>query len=608
MLLAALVMLAPAAAGAEPRESPSLDRGAASGKEPRTWRIVSATPLGPDLSEGVESLAAYRRGVSALAAGDPGAAVLAFESSLASRPDRTSARILLGVSLLLAGSQRALGEIPLALRALAGDFEAQTRIAFNVLFAILCGLAAALAGGLAAPALRSIPFLAHEIAEAMPRDLPKGVRGAYPLVLLVAPVYMWRPWAWPAGLFWTLLLYALLARRHLRAAEKRLVATLGLVVVLLPSALVLLGLLAAPAVPRSLAFAVARARDPLFREQAGRAIESGLAWRENDVDLLFDLAILRREEGRVQEASDLYARILAAREDHAGARVNLGNIYLARGEPRRALAEYTAAVRSRPRSASAHYGLGQLLLEDFDFGGAKSHLRTAASLNFDFVQSLSRASLDGKETLLVDESPVARERWRWLVANRKEVLQITPREATAFLAAALLPSTRAGCALLAVLFAAAVALGRLSRRAEPCASCGRPVCRGCRVRLTRRSFCGECAAIVQSHDAPERIQQGKAARFRKAQAPSRIVALLLALLLPGAGHVYVGRRWLGLAMLFSAGFLLCLALTNGGPIAPLPRFDAEIQAIVQPGLFLALLNLHAVGIAHFWVLARRRLA
>jgi tetratricopeptide (TPR) repeat protein len=607
-LLAALAAPATPAPAVEAPDAAAPARASGADAAARSWRIVTSTPLGPDLSSGLDNEATFRRGVASLAGGDPGAAAEAFESALAERPDRTPAHALLGLSLLSAGSHRAIGQFPVAVRAFLADFEAQSRLAFNLLLAAALGLAVLLLGGILAPVLRALPLAAHEIIESLPARLPRGVRGAYPLILLIAPIYLWRPWIWPAGLVWALLLYTALVRRHLGRPEKRLLAILGLFVVAAPSLLVLLGLLAAPSAPRSLAFALAHARDPLLREHAAREVESALSWKGDDPHLLFDLAILRREAGRVEEARGMYEKIVALDEDHAGARVNLGNIHLARGEREQAVEAYRRAVGARPGSAPAHYDLGQVLLEDFDFGEAKSHLRTASSLNFDFVQSLSRASLSGKSTLLVDEAPTAAERWRWLVANRKEMLQVTPREALLFATGWLQPREPAGCALLAALFLAALAAGRLSRRAEPCASCGTPVCRGCRVRLSRRDFCGACADVARREASVDELERMKRDLFRKAHAPHRAVALVLAVFVPGAGHVYVGRRAVGKAILFAAGAGAFLAATGGGLIAALPRFDADIIAATRPGLFLALLVLHVAGIVHFWTVSRRRLS
>lgn len=574
----------------------------------RSWRIVTSTPLGPDLGTGFASEAAFRRGLTALFTGDAGGAVEAFEQSIAIRPDRTSAHVMLGASLLLAGSHRALGEIPPAARAFLADFEGQARLAVNLLATLVVGLIVVLAGRLVSSILRTVPLAAHEIVEALPPSLPRGVRGAYPIILLALPLYLWRPWVWPAGLAWALLFYTLLVRRHVARTERATLAMLAILLVLSPALLVLGGLLAAPAAPRSLAFSVAHAREPLLRDYAAGELESGLRWKPDDSDVAFQLALLRREQGRANEAVALYDRIPESAATHAAARVNAANILFARGETAQALDAYRNALALRPASAPGHYDLSQALLEGFDFGGAKAHLHTAASINFDLMQSLSRASLDRKETLLVDEDLGAGDRWRWLLANRKTLLQVTPAEAVAFTAGWFLPPTRIGAAILVIALVAALLAGRRSRRSEPCATCGTPVCRACRVRLTRRSFCAACAVLARKEGPYEAIEDLKRARIRRERGASRVVALLLAVFLPGAGHVYVGRRVLGSAILMLAGASIFLLVTGGGPVGAIPRLDGELAAVAQPALFFVLLTVHLIGIAHVFAVVRRRLA
>jgi hypothetical protein len=240
-----------------------------------------------------------------------------------------------------------------------------------------------------------------------------------------------------------------------------------------------------------------------------------------------------------------------------------------------------------------------------DYGRAKGHFRTASSINFDFVRGLSRATADAKELILVDEVPSAQERWRWFHANNASLRQWSMGEACAALASWLRPPTFMGCAALLVAFAAAFVGGRSTCRAEPCAACGSPVCRRCRVRISRKNFCDGCAAIVRKNAPIDAIEGDKAKRYRAAHARDRIVSFLLALILPGAGHVYAGQARRGRLILFLAGIAFFLVATGGGPLRPLPQLDAEIATAVRPALVFGLAALHVVGVIHFIALSRR---
>ncbi|MFN0151058.1 MAG: tetratricopeptide repeat protein [bacterium] len=578
---------------------------AAQNNATKARRIVASTALGPDLSTGIESEISYRRGVLALLSKDTVGASEEFERSIAIRPDRTGAHVLLGVSLLLAGSTEAISQLPLALSAFLADFEAQSRTLFNATIAIFAGLALLLFGGLLVPIVRALPSVVHEISEALPAGLPHGIRRAYPIVLLMAPVYLLRPWAWLAGLGWLLALFLILVRRRLTRPEKWLVACALLVVMMLPAAGELLGTLAAPHSPRSTAFSLARSRDPFLRDYVGNALQTAYAVGDEDPAILFELALHKRREGRVQDAAVIYEKLLGERSRSAEAHVNLGNILYARGDVSAASDHYKQAIAIAPGSAAAHYNLGLALSDGFDFGSAKSHFRSASALNFDFVRSLSKASDEGKNVIVVDETKTAKERWRWLFANRESLRQTDASEVTRLLLATALPGSKIAYVVLALLFAAAFIGGRLDKRSEPCVACGTPLCRKCRVRFSKRSFCEACATIAKMSAPMDVIEDAKTKRFRKAHAGQRIVGLLLALLLPGAGHIYAGRRRLGRAILFCAGVAIFLLVTAGGPIKPLPTLDAEALTTLRPALVLVLVNLHIIGLIHFFALARR---
>jgi hypothetical protein len=126
--------------------------------------------------------------------------------------------------------------------------------------------------------------------------------------------------------------------------------------------------------------------------------------------------------------------------------------------------------------------------------------------------------------------------------------------------------------------------------------------------MSRRSYCSRCAQIATKHAPIDEIDHEKAMRFRTAHAGDRIGALVIAILLPGAGHVYTGRRRLGRAILFCAGAAIFLVATGGGPIQPLPALDGEVFTMMRPALVLILLNLHLAGLIHFVALARRSYA
>ena len=102
------------------------------------------------------------------------------------------------------------------------------------------------------------------------------------------------------------------------------------------------------------------------------------------------------------------------------------------------------------------------------------------------------------------------------------------------------------------------------------------------------------------------ISDEKKKRFRAAHTFHRIASLVLAIFVPGSGHVYLGKHVLGCVLLFLSGAVLFLLATGGGPLHPVPALDGELIATMRPSLVLVLVNLHIAFLIHFFALARRK--
>ena len=82
------------------------------------------------------------------------------------------------------------------------------------------------------------------------------------------------------------------------------------------------------------------------REAAG--LEQCLQWSPRDVESILDLASRHEAEGRVDEALQLYRRVVALDPIDADARVRLAAALLASGQPEASRAEAARAVNLRP--------------------------------------------------------------------------------------------------------------------------------------------------------------------------------------------------------------------------------------------------------------------
>jgi hypothetical protein len=121
-----------------------------------------------------------------------------------------------------------------------------------------------------------------------------------------------------------------------------------------------------------------------------------------------------------------------------------------------------------------------------------------------------------------------------------------------------------------------VALARTLPRASRCSGCGTLICRKCHYRLLRRSYCGECYAILREVRAPLRRVALLDERRRRAGAVTQPLLLLLAALIPGSGHALHGAHRRA-AFYLTVATLLVLA-AGAGTLWPDPG-----APIVDPG-------------------------
>jgi Tfp pilus assembly protein PilF len=102
---------------------------------------------------------------------------------------------------------------------------------------------------------------------------------------------------------------------------------------------------------------------------------------------LWGLAGVVKDQGRFAEAADLYREALASHPSYVSARINLGVVLMALGQPREAIRQFQEAVRLDATSAGAHYNLA------FAFGTqglldlAIRHYREALRVRPDFAEA-----------------------------------------------------------------------------------------------------------------------------------------------------------------------------------------------------------------------------
>jgi tetratricopeptide (TPR) repeat protein len=134
-----------------------------------------------------------------------------------------------------------------------------------------------------------------------------------------------------------------------------------------------------------------RALDSLNKQEmvaADETLAKVLAERPEDADALQLLGVLRRLQGRLDEAEQCYRRALAANPNLPQAHHNLGNLLRATARNEEAAAEQREAIRLKPNYVEAHLNLGQALQATGALEAAEKAYREALRLqpNYHFAK------------------------------------------------------------------------------------------------------------------------------------------------------------------------------------------------------------------------------
>ena len=115
-------------------------------------------------------------------------------------------------------------------------------------------------------------------------------------------------------------------------------------------------------------------------------------------DSLNNLANIRREQGRIDEAIHLYQRALDILPNFAAAHSNLASVLQQQGRLHDALNHYKEAIRIQPTFADAHSNLGNTLKEIGDISGALQCYSRAIQINPSFADAHSNLASIHKDT------------------------------------------------------------------------------------------------------------------------------------------------------------------------------------------------------------------
>lgn len=258
-----------------------------------------------------------------------------------------------------------------------------------------------------------------------------------------------------------------------------------------------------------------------------------------DLPSSFAYALALKREGYYQESIDLY-KGLAERYRLAEIYVNLGNSLYASGDPDGAIECYAKSVSIRPLPA-AYFNMSQVYRERLDFKKGEEYFEEAARLDSESLRQYTLISGKNFNRFVVDVRLADSYIWDQIISEKGGFIRVT----SIFFVT-----------LGAMLFF--FILDRiLKNRARRCRRCGSIYCNRCSRMVTWRDMCSSCyRSLVRMDQMYSKERVANLLLMYQDRARRRMIARLLATIIPGAGQIYSGRVIEGFLLSWSFIFAL----------------------------------------------------
>ncbi len=392
--------------------------------------------------------------------------------------------------------------------------------------------------------VRTTPLIRHALSEAVGGRVPVLALAAVPWVTVLLPVIL------GFGIAWAVILAALWMWIFLSRKEQVVVGLFVLFLAMMPLALdALAGFVlggSSPAVR-----VLSEVRDGTVSAESAAYLARADGVRVNPT-ILLARGLVAKREGRLADAvRDYEAYAAAGGPRPAAARNNMGNVYYTAGDLDRAAAEYREAVRIDPKLVTAHYNLSQVTRELFRFDEGDQLYIQAREIDAEAVSSYRRIAGPHPNRVVVDENLTLADLWKGVEASGARRVEVSEALWSRFMrgiSLQVLPIFTGGLLVLVPLLG--YTLGRRFSIPYACRKCGQVICDECQVATKERmcSACHQTLITMVGIDVKDRVR--KILEIQKNRERESFVTRLLSFLLPGGGHILMGRTGVGILALF----------------------------------------------------------
>lgn len=328
----------------------------------------------------------------------------------------------------------------------------------------------------------------------------------------------------------------------------------------------------------------------------------------NDVDVLFSLGLLKKREGKYEEAKRYYERVLEIDPNYHRALCNLGNVLLATKKNDLAIESYNRCLEVYPKSVESYYNLSRAYLLEYMFEESNEYFNKAKELDAKSVDYYSKIYSKNMNRMVIDETINLRVFWE---------KTFEPNEDKKLFSSYLWDRFFRGIPFIYwysvfFIFLVFVCLLFINHHelgfSVGCEYCGSAVCGKCRRLVYEDNLCKKCAGIFKGkgdHNITTREKGEKVVQIEQFQKRHIIMGKILSILLPGAGHLWVDYPLKGSVMLFLFFFLLLkLIFWDGIVMNPwLVSQDRSSGGMVMVSSLVLILYLYSI--LNFSIISRR---
>jgi len=265
---------------------------------------------------------------------------------------------------------------------------------------------------------------------------------------------------------------------------------------------------------------------------------------------LFSLALALKREGRVEEAINIYRRILDTTPRDARTLNNLGNCYAVLHDNEQAIAMYSRAVEMEPL-ASTYYNLSQISRELLNFEQGDRFFDKAKHVDADAVTRFREQSSRHPNRYYIDETLGKGDFWSFALRHSRGNM----------FTGTFVPLTFTPVIGVMIMIAF-VAMSRFRKNsAYRCKRCGAIICSKCERSLKWGGMCQDCFTSLVTLEKDPRDRIAKLMAIYDNKRRRKIIIHLLSLVMPGAHLIYAGKILKGAvtAFFFIAPLVLLLA-------------------------------------------------